>query len=79
MMTQARWSATEPLVQYKTLAEPPAFSEFTMEDVNVREDSDLVLRVGPTPSEFASIHLHKDIMAAHSGVVATMLSNQQYV
>ena len=74
---QVRWSRDDPLIRFKNLAEPPPFEEYTMEDVNVRADSDLLLRVGPSASELVTMHLHKDILAAHSGVVAAMLSNQQ--
>lgn len=74
---QVKWSEEDPLIRYKNLAEPPPFGDFTMEDVNVRADSDLMLRVGGKADELTTIHLHKDILAAHSVVVAAMLSNQQ--
>jgi hypothetical protein len=76
--TQVKWGPGDPLIRYKNLAEPPEPEDFTMEDVNMKGDSDLLLRVGPTAEELVSIRLHKDIMAAHSAVVAGMLSNQQY-
>ena len=66
-------------MKYKNLADPPEFEDFAMDDVNVREDSDLTLRVGPNPDDMHTIHLHKSIMAAHSAVVAGMLSTQRCV
>lgn len=72
-----KWGVHDPLIRYKNLAEPPDCGEYAAEDVNSRGDSDLLLRVGPSSEELVSLRLHKDIMAAHSAVVAGMLSNQQ--
>ncbi len=52
---------------------------FTSEDVNREEGSDLTLHIGPTPEELSPLHLHKDVLAAHSGVVAAMLSTQHEI
>jgi hypothetical protein len=76
--SQVKWGRGDPLIRYKNLAEPPEPEDFSMEDVNMKGDSDLLLRVGPSSEELVSIRLHKDILAAHSAVVAGMLSNQQY-
>ncbi len=77
MPWQVTWGPSDPLIQYANLAEPPAPEDYSVEDVNVKEDSDLTFRVGPTAEDMTTLHLHKDVLAAHSAIVAGMLSNQQ--
>ena len=76
---QAQWSASRPLIRTGRLAEPPPFGDYDASDVNREESSDLTLFVGATAEEMKPLRLHKEVLAAHSGVVAAMLSTQHEI
>jgi hypothetical protein len=76
---QAQWSAAQPLIRTGRLAEPPPFADYDATDVNREETSDLTLFVGATAEEMKPLRLHKDVLAAHSVVVAAMLSTQHEI
>ncbi len=76
-IVQAHWSAAQPLVPVGRLCEPPPPGTYTDADVNNTDRSDLVLYVGPAEDALKPLHLHKDVLAAHSVIVAGMLSTQR--
>ena len=76
LLTVCCESTTPPCA---THSPPPPRPRYTADDVNREEGSDLTLHIGPTPEELAPLRLHKDVLAAHSGVVASMLSTQHEI
>ena len=74
---QSDWMAGAPLTKIGDLADPPAPGAYSVDDINNKATADLIMRVGPKPEDLRELFVHKEVLAAHSSIVAGMLSTQR--